>query len=209
MTLSEARDGVPGWEPPSLAPRCTAAAPPPEQDIERLRREAFDTGYAEGIAAGRARAESIVGELSVLLEALATPFRATDATLVRELVGLVERTAQAVVGRELDAGNYDFEGALAEALAVLGSVSVPVEVHMNPADVALCREHGLALPPTASLCKDAALRRGGLRLQAGHRIVDASIERRLDEVLGSLRDDAGVPDPVTPSGGDEKADDPG
>jgi hypothetical protein len=98
--------------------------------------------------------------------------------------------------RQLADDAFGPRATCSDALAVLGSVSVPVEVYLNPADHALCREHGLELPATATLRKDGALRRGGLRLQAGHRIVDASIERRLDEVLASLRDAAGVPDPA-------------
>ena len=196
MILSDAREAACGWEPPALAPRRAPAAGSPEQEAERLRREAYEAGYAEGLAAGRARAESIVGELSALLGALATPFRATDATLLRELVALVERTTRAVLGRELEAGAYDLEALLSEALAVLGTVTVPVELTLHPVDAALCREHALQLEGSVELREDSTLQRGGLRLRAGHRIVDASTERRLDEVLAKLRDGAGVPDPA-------------
>jgi flagellar assembly protein FliH len=197
MTLSEP-DSLEsqGWRPPSLSGGASGGAGGGQENPERVRKRAYDEGFAEGLAAGRAQSEAIAAEMNALLAAMATPFRDADAALVGELVALVERTIGAVLERELESGAYDLQGTLSEALKALGSVSVPVELRMHPTDVALCRELGFPAEPALNVIEDPTLSRGGLRLKAGARVVDASIEARLAEVLASLRDAAGVPDPV-------------
>ena len=198
-----------GWQPPRLG-RGRAAEPVPEpirppepvrSESEEARQHARDEGFAEGLAAGRAQAEAIVGELNTLLAATVTPFQEADAGLVCELVALVERIARSVVGQELAAGRYDLEGTIAAAMSVLGSARVPVELRLNPKDAALCREHGLLSEREVSVQPDPSLGRGALRLKAGAMLVDAGIEARLAQVLTTLRDEAGMPGASEPESG--------
>jgi flagellar assembly protein FliH len=174
-----------------------------------VRKRAHEQGYAEGLAAGRAQAEAIVAEMNTLLAAMAAPFHEAEAGLVRDLVALVERVLRQVLGRELEAGRYDLEGTLAAALRTLGSVHVPVELRLHPRDAALCREHGMASEPEITVQDDPTLTRGGVRLKAGARLVDASMEARLAEVLSALREEAGIPDPEEALPGPKAAPDSG
>jgi flagellar biosynthesis/type III secretory pathway protein FliH len=109
------------------APDESAAAPDPKA----IRQQAYDKGFAEGLAAGQAQAERVAAEMTALLNAMAMPFRDMDAVLLRELLELTERVVGAVLGREHELG-VDLEPILAEALAALGSSSVPVEVLLQP-----------------------------------------------------------------------------
>ncbi|MEO1079352.1 MAG: FliH/SctL family protein [Pseudomonadota bacterium] len=194
-----------GWLPPSLdpGPSAGAAAGATEaqaEDPDAVRKRAYNEGFAEGLAAGRAQSEAIAAEIGTLLQAMASPFAEADAVLIRELTALVERVSEAVLDRELATGDYAIETLLERALKVMGSVDLPVQLTVNPADAALCR--GLHMPEgqTLELLEDSSLQRGGLRLKAGNRIVDASVEARLQEVFASLRDGAGLPDPETEAG---------
>jgi flagellar assembly protein FliH len=162
-------------------------------DTAADRQKGFDAGYAEGLAAGRAQAESIAAEMRALLDAMAGPFREHDAVLLRDLLVLTERVARAVIGRELDAG-IDIEAVLRDALTALGSVTTPVELHLNPADAALCRGIGLLSDERLEITEDAAVQRGGLQLRAGNSFVDASVEARINAALSSLRAEAGLPE---------------
>ncbi|MEE4277796.1 MAG: FliH/SctL family protein [Halieaceae bacterium] len=203
MTSSDPKSA---WRPPALGEVVKAKAGPTiEEEAARIRKKAHAEGYAEGVAAGRARAESTVAELSALLQAMATPFQDADAALVRELVGLVERVAAAVIGRELEAGAYDLEQLIARSLDALGSAKVPIELRMNPADAALCRQHGFALAADqpVEIVEDGSLQRGGIHIRAGPRVVDASVEARLAEAFASLRNEAGIPEPALEATGDE------
>lgn len=193
------------WEPPALAQPRPSSAPPPADtgaaELERLRKEAREAGYAEGLAAGRARVEESAQELGQLVEALARPFRATDAALLRSLVDLVEQVVRAVLQRELEAG-LDLEPVLRDALAALDESAERVEILVSPADKAQLEAIGTGLE--ASVIADPAVERGGLVLRSGPGTVDATLEARLAETMASLRDAAGVPaagDPGADRGG--------
>lgn len=182
-----------GWAPPTLAQSRAPVSPAaPAVEAEDARRSGYDAGYAEGLAAGRAQGESIAGEMSALLQAMAVPFRESEATMLRELLDLVEKAVAAVLDRELQSGDYDLEKLLRESLEVLGSVNRSVELTLNPVDAALTRDLGITAD--VSIVEDARMQRGGLRLRAGHRLVDASVAARLHAVLAGLRDAAGVPE---------------
>jgi flagellar assembly protein FliH len=195
--LSESAPAPAEWSPPALeelSGRQKAVKPvAPAAEDEDARQRGFDSGYAEGLAAGRAQAESIAAEMRALLDAMAAPFEERDAVLLRELLALTERVARAVIGRELDAG-IDIEAVLKDALAALGSVTVPVELRLNPADAALCRGIGLLSDERIQISEDTAIHRGGLQLRAGNSFVDASVEARIEAALSGLRAEAGLPE---------------
>ena len=202
------------WQPPTLGEgpaRVAGSADPAAAkiDAESVHREAYDTGYAEGLAAGRARGESIAGEMSALLQAMAKPFHESEAAMLRELVNLVERTARVIIGRELEISSGDIERVLQEAMEALEGTRTEVRLTMHPVDAALCRELGLVDAPELELDEDPSLGRGGLKLQTGSTIIDATIEARLDVVMGALRERAGVPDPALEVPPDKPSDEHG
>lgn len=212
MTLSDPQKADAGWAPSALgalsqggaAPLARGATPAPgaasSPDVQEARKKGYDAGFAEGLAAGQAQAQSAVAQINALLHAMAAPFEETDAVLLRELLALTERVARAVIRRELDT-RIDIEQVLADALSALGSVSVPVTLIVNPADAALCRDFGLLPDEHFLLKEDAALARGGLQLHAGHSFVDATVESRIAAALAALRAEVGLPedDAVGPS----------
>ena len=143
-----------GWAPPTLAQSRAPVSPAaPAVEAEDARRSGYDAGYAEGLAAGRAQGESIAGEMSALLQAMAVPFRESEATMLRELLDLVEKAVAAVLDRELQSGDYDLEKLLRESLEVLGSVNRSVELTLNPVDAALTRDLGITAD--VSIVEDA------------------------------------------------------
>ncbi|MBM70502.1 MAG: hypothetical protein CME43_13625 [Haliea sp.] len=183
------------WQPPPLQDAAPAAAVPDTAAIaERARAEGYAAGHAEGLAAGRARAAATAAELAALLGNMAAPFRQQEADLLRELSELVVRVATAVVRRELETSPGAIQDVLAEALEILEAVEGPVDVHLHPADAALVREWlANELPKLAvTLHTDATLLRGGCRVATAESYVDASTERRLEEVLRALRESRGA-----------------
>lgn len=213
MTLSEeiskkSQEISTGWEPPPLTSQpmhpaaipatATAAAPaqPSAQEQgERARKQGYDAGYAEGVAAGRDDAKALTQEVEALIDAFAAPFAESDATLTRQVLELTERITRAVLKRELHTDSSAIEAVVTEALAVLADGSSRIELSINPADAALCRDLGMSIRGNVVLVENSQLHRGGVELRSGSRLVDASIETRLQSVLESLYVDAGLPAP--------------
>ncbi|MFK8043154.1 FliH/SctL family protein [Congregibacter sp.] len=203
MTLSDSQGAEASWAPavpdafPQQASKARAVASAAQQsetrDIEAERKKGYDAGFAEGLAAGNAKANGQVAQLQALLDAMAAPFQESEAVLLRELLSLTEKIARAVIRRELDSG-ADIERVLADALSALGSVSIPVTLTLNPMDAALCREQGMLPNERFVVQENPGLARGGLQLAAGHSFVDASVETRIESALAELRGEAGLPE---------------
>jgi len=195
--LSDSTDTLTRWSLTTLTdlPEHSYAGEKPTSaaDSEVARQKGYDEGFAEGLAAGRARAEAIANEMSALIDALAAPFQETDAALLRELLSMTERVARAVTGREINV-QADIERVLSEALMALGSVSQAVELLLNPADAALCRDCGLVSHERFTITEDPAIQRGGLQLRSGNSFIDASVDARIEAALSFLRAEAGLPE---------------
>jgi flagellar assembly protein FliH len=185
------------WEPPALASQDSgegeqAPATPTAEHLEALRQEArqagYEAGFAEGLATGRARGEALAAEMQTLLQSLTTPLADLDATVLVELLALVERVAVAVLQRELGRQS-NIEQVLQQALAVLGEARAEVQLQLHPDDAALCRELGLLPTDQLRVIEDPRLLRGGAHLTASGSFVDASVEQRLEAVMEQLRVD--------------------
>ena len=195
--MSDPADTRP-WQPPNLSGRAVQREEPAGPDPEALRREAFEAGYAEGVAAGRARGEAMVAELSALWQAMARPLAEQEATLLRDLTGIALAAAEAILRRELSRG-ADVEAVLAEALGQLGDIEGLLEVELHPADAELVNDllGRRGEPAQWRLKENASLARGGVRLHTPVSYIDASVEQALEELFARLRREAehGLQDP--------------
>ncbi|MEM0954979.1 MAG: FliH/SctL family protein [Pseudomonadota bacterium] len=189
--MSDQRRDVPGsgdqdasWRPPEINHNSDA-----EEDTaatDRLYRQAYDEGYAEGLAAGHAKAEQIVADMNTLLAAIKAPLHESVSVVLDELLMLVEKSVEAVLERELEMGGADINQIVERSLEALGNADAPAVLSLHPTDAALCRELGLVEDQSIVLIEDATLHRGGVKIRAGSRSVDASVETRLQEVLAGL-----------------------
>ena len=195
--MSDPADTRP-WQPPNLSGRALKREEPAGPDPDALRREAFEAGYAEGLAAGRARGEAMVAELSALWQAMARPLAEQEETLLRDLTGIALAAAEAILHRELSRG-ADVEAVLSEALAQLGDIEGLLEVELPPADAELVNDllGRRGEPAQWRLRENASLARGGLRLHTPVSYIDASVEQALEGLFARLRREAehGLQDP--------------
>lgn len=200
-TLSDGGAGE-GWRPPKLAvvgepvtPAETAADTRIEDAMREGREAGYDAGFAAGQAEGRKQADALARQLEALLDALAAPFAESDAALLRETLALTQRVAAAVLRRELRADPGLIENVLQDALAVLGDVRGDIELTLHPADARLCRDLDVRLAPSTQVRESPAISRGGLTVHAGSELIDATVEARLNAVIGALYENAGLPEP--------------
>jgi len=200
-----------GWQPPplSVVPESspavstpTATAAPPVADVpshEEARQTAQREGFTQGFEEGQAQAKALATQMQALLQALATPFAESDATLMREILGLTERVCRAVLHRELTTDSDTIAKVLADALDALGESHSSVELTLHPADALLCRELGVVANGDISIREDSELQRGGLLLRSQQELIDAQLETRLQAILEGLYSQAGLPEPTRES----------
>lgn len=154
----------------------------------RVNREAFDAERAEF---GR-RAELQLAEHAALMGVISA--RAAEAAL--PVLGDAERAvasaglqlAEAILGTELSSARTAARAALARAFPT-GEQTPPLQVRMNPADVALLR--GTAPASGIELVEDPALQRGDALASYPDGMIDARISAAVDRARAAL-EGAGV-----------------
>jgi flagellar assembly protein FliH len=185
---------------------------PTEQELEQLRRSAYEEGFAsgraDGLAQGRQEVDAQAQRLRELIDALARPFQGLDKQVENELVALATALVRQLLRREIKTEPAVVIAAVREALGVLPVASRSINVQLHPADAALVRE---LLPPQEDdqdwrITENPALTRGGCVVVTDVSHVDATVERRLAAAIlkvfgGDRQADQREPPPDEAEGG--------
>ncbi|MEW6444898.1 MAG: flagellar assembly protein FliH [Pseudomonadota bacterium] len=200
------------WQPPSMDPvpvdewiepeaqvtvdEVEEAPPtlPTAEEIEAIQREAWREGYeagrAEGMEAGRAEIDALASRWQAMIASLAQPFDAADGDLESALLELSLALARQLVRRELKTQPDEIVPVVRDALAALPVSAEGIVVRLHPEDAALVQS---ALHPEASgwrVEEDGAIGRGGCLVVSNHSRVDATLERRIAQMMADVLGDA-------------------
>jgi flagellar assembly protein FliH len=184
------------WELGSLDDGNPIIALPTVEQIPKLREDAQQEGYAagfeEGRRAGEAEGRQRSAEIAEQLARLAQGFRAellrADDCMANEIVDLALDVAKAVLKVGLEIRPDLVIPVVSEAVRYLPSVQHPAVVSLNPEDVALVEEHlheDLA-EGGWRVAEDAAIERGGCRIETATNQIDATVNTRWKRLAGSL-----------------------
>jgi len=169
------------------------------EDLSWLEREAWERGHAAGQAAGiadaqreqRALTEQLAAQvqrIGEILELLARPLEALDASVEHQLATAAACVARAVVRQELKSDPTRIIALVRECVGRLPVAAREVRVHVHPEDAALIRQH-LATPQqdrSWQLMEDPVLSRGGCMVTSENSTVDARLEQLLMTAIGAL-----------------------
>jgi flagellar assembly protein FliH len=174
-----------------------ASAAKAKQAEARNRAEGYEAGRREGIEAGRreARNESAarIAQLDELLSALAGDLARLDAELAQDVVELGLAVARRIIGEAIRVRSDVVLQAVQDALRHVARIRGEVQLVVHPDDAARVREHLQESASTRAwtLKENAALARGGCRIEAAGSEIDASIAQRWQRIasaLGTTRD---------------------
>ena len=167
------------WLLSAMQPRAPEAAPPP--DLDAIRTEGWEAGFA----AGEASAEAALAPLRLYLAEAAAALHAAcaiDRDALRPLLLiLVRQLAEAVLLAELRA-----DPAVLAALVTAGLAAVrPAEaatLRCHPDTLAALRPH----LPDVAVAVDPGLPRDGFVIAGTDFVIDAALPARLDAVLEAM-----------------------
>ena len=170
-----------------------------QQGYEQGLKQGFDKGHEQGIETGRKEGyeesqhllQKQVAELNTLLEALAEPFKQLDAEVENELIKLVITIAKHIIRREIKLVPAQIVGVIREAVSVLPLSTQKITLNLHPDDAELVRSV-LKLdenPPPWRLQDNPLITRGGCTVETEVSTVDATIEKRLSEVIAKMLGD--------------------
>ena len=188
-------EGIENWSLPEVhmaGAREPVARPLTARQIEELqqqaREEGFQQGRREGLEAGKKEIRARVHDLDALMQTLAKPLEQLDGQVEEELVQLALAVARQLVRRELKTDPGQVLAVVREAMAALPLTARNVRLHLHPEDATLVRETLSVSDNERSwkIVDDPVLTRGGCKVSSDTSQIDASVERRLHNVIANV-----------------------
>lgn len=185
---------------------------------EEVRRAGFEEGRREGLAEGlesgrregyqegRSQAQREAGRLAQLVGSLDAAIQALDAEIAEEIMALAIEMARRMVRLTLAEHPETILDTVHRALLELPQGHA--QIHLNPDDLGLVREHiGEQLAHGGHrLSEDPRLQRGECRIEGQGILVDATLQTRWRRVLESIgHHDAAWNPEDAPANADERA----
>ncbi len=191
--------------PPPPPRESPPAAPVPDPaELERLRLQARDAGWAQGhreglahghakghaagLAAGQAVVQAQAERLRQLAEALPDALRRVEAELARSLVALALDVARQVVHHTLESEPHWVLRLVQELLRQQPTLKGEPRLLLHPDDLALVAGSlgGELQAAGWQLRADDSIARGGCLVQADTGTLDATLETRCARVSAAL-----------------------
>ena len=150
--------------------------------------ESEQRGHARGLAEGEARA--VAGALKKLDEAAAMLARAreeSDRAVAEDAAKLALVCAREIVRAEVDAGRYDIERIVREALHVSAAGRAECVVHVHAED--LKRLAGVQFRSATRLEADPEVSRGDVHVSTPRGIVVRDLDAMLATIAERLKED--------------------
>lgn len=164
-------------------------------EMENVRRQAHDEGYAQGIEAGYAagiRQASIEAEqIHMLLQNLDNALNRVDEQLAKSLLGLALEIGRKMTGEVLQTKPEIILKIVSDAISSLPHFNQNAHLILHPDDAELVRKQmGEQLSHSGwKIFADARIGRGGCCVETAHSHVDATVEARWRRIVESLGQD--------------------
>lgn len=181
------------WELASLGPDRgadpeTAARTLAEQQAAETMACAHGDGRARGYAEGMAAAQARIAQIERLLAVLGDHAARHEQQLADEVLDLALVFARQMVGQALAVKRELVLPIVAAALAQLPQATRHIELHLDPADLALVRS---VIPldhprPPLSIVPDPKVGPGGCIVDTEQASIDATIASRWRRLLAGL-----------------------
>lgn len=193
------------WELPNVGPKVAAGQHVPtgtltaaqveavqtqayEEAARDGHKEGFAKGHEAGVQAARAEMSTQVARLESFLTYLCEPVAQVDEEIEQQLLLLAMTVARELIGHELKTDAARVAAGVRGAVEALGAVEREVRVVVHPDDHRLLRsgDNESDMEPGWQFIEDASVTPGGCRVLCGSSVVDATLERRLAEIVGAV-----------------------
>lgn len=174
------------------------------EDLEMVRKrayqESYEQGYSQGLQAAKVEVERELASIREVLGALSRPLEELDRSLEENLLALTLAVAQQVVRREIQADPAQIIAVIRQAMDILPAAAArDVTVFVHPDDARILSElesgedgaaGGWQIKPAPELT------RGGCKVVTDEAAVDATVEGRIGKIAAQLLGGERIGDPV-------------
>lgn len=149
-------------------------------------KEGRDQGAEKGLEETRKDVEAKLERLEGLMGDLLLPIQRHEDELESALVNLTTVLSRSVLYRELSLDSSQITAVVKKAMASLPSTSENVRLHIHPDDYQFVSEVAERFEAKTSIVEDAAIMRGGCKLETRHSLVDFTIEKRFQRAVQDM-----------------------
>ena len=189
----ESRTAYQRWEldsfdtPGSVGARAAVVLPTAAQ-LEQLRRQAQEEGYAKGYREGRDKVGAEAQRLQQIITALAQDLQRFDQAVADELLGLVLTISKQVLRQAITLKPEVVLAVVNDVLSQLPASHQRARLVLHPEDAALVRANlGEQLQQSNwEIIENAEMARSGCRVEAPECEIDATLERRWQRVVEGM-----------------------
>jgi len=163
-----------------------------EKLLSDRERRAYQRGQQDGFAAGQqaalAQRAQTAQQLERVLDQLRGRFAELESAGADRLLDLAVTLASQVLRRQIEVDRDALLAPLRDAVAAVIDQNTHPRVHLNPQDHALLRDELEAdgLFRGCRFIADAAVTRGGCRVETAQCEIDATLETRIARVLAAV-----------------------
>ena len=188
---STAKKSMEAWDVPSIS-GSDAGGHMTAGRLQELQKEAYDeawqSGYKDGVSAGREAVTQRALRFDELLHALSKPFDQLDASVEKQLVELAIAIVKQLFRREIRINPSHVIGVVREAIQLLPIASRNVQLHLHPDDAALVRESLSPAEgePAWSIVEDPLITHGGCSVITENSQIDATTETRFQAAINAV-----------------------
>lgn len=164
-------------------------------ELEQIRQQAYDEGYAQGQEAGYAtgtqQIRTEISQIDAAMQQLHAELNQIDTQLAQSLLDLALEMARKMVAEALQTKPEVILGIVSEAIGSLPHFNQHAHLVLHPEDTELVRKHmGDQLSHSGwKLMSDKRISRGGCRVETAHTQVDATVEARWKRIVESIGED--------------------
>lgn len=174
-----------------------------EEGVAEGIKAGTSEGYEQGERAGREAAQQQVQvleqRLDAVMESLVLPIRQQQSSVEEALVQLATTVARAIIQRELAQDSSHIFQVVRQAMAALPSTTETIRISASPQDIDALQASLTRLDVATKLVEDAAISPGGCRVETRYSLVDFTVEKRFEQVVQGLVNDAATDHPPEPT----------
>jgi len=161
------------------------------EEIEALQKQAYEeakkAGYAEGLKTGLQEMKAKANQLQTVLNFLKNPIEEMDQKVEHQLVELSMAIAKQLLRKESSVDEQHIITLIHESLEFLPLKARNINVRLNPADIQLLNKADIDTNEQSWTCvSDAGVTAGGCIIESDTSHVDASMEKRVEQLVDQL-----------------------
>jgi len=169
--------------------------PAVQEYVSKMTQRSFDNGFQQGLAEGTKKKEEELSSVFSSLQSAIVELEAAKKELVEKLepqvVDLVLRASEVVIGREILASGANLEKIIKPVLTKVPDAA-RIIIRVNPQDLNQLREFSNDIVEDGKIeslevVSDANISQGGCVIDTDVGMIDATLETRIDQMKDGIK----------------------